>query len=435
MSTGLQAPVPLRGGRVRTKEDHLPYIDLLDNVAVSSTDDPAGFRRLRDGLREVRGWFAEHTDWAIQDTAEFIRLVKPPAGPRAGAGLPGGPHSARIYSFICWILWFGEKERDEQFSMTYIAKHIQDRATEVVAPHYIDWNLREHRAMLRAALEYLEQMGCVTLVNGDAREYVDQVGEADALYQFTELGVSIPVSLPDSLYHRLVIDRDTSAIAALTDHEGAVHFRAYRTLLLSSAVHMSTDPDALAYIKQQRSKIREQIEHHFGWGLEVTPSYAAILRPVHDVRGGRTVFPDTSSRMALPLLLSAAIRAGVAGGEFAPDPVTDSIALSYDRLTTLCSGIRGEYGAAWATELMTMNTTALVEEALSILQAWDFVHGPDAAGLWHIQATLGRYSGFYREDGVGLGSNFDAVAHGALDSRRRDPSPDDNSLASDDALQ
>jgi uncharacterized protein (TIGR02678 family) len=419
MSDDLKAPVALRGGRVRTKEDHLPYIDLLDNVAVRAADDPAGFRRLRDHLRVVRGWFAEHTDWAIQDTAEFIRLVKPPAGPRAGAGLPGGPHPARLYSFICWILWFGERERDEQFTMTYIAKHILDRATEIVAPHYIDWNLREHRAMLRTALDHLMAMGCVMLVHGDARDYVEQIGEADALYQFTELGVSIPVSLTDELYQRLVIDRDTAAIATLTDHEAEVHFRAYRTLLLSSAVHVSTDPEALTYVKQQRAKVRDQIESHFGWGLEVTPSYAAILRPVHDVRGGRTVFPDTTSRAALPLLLSAGLRAAVAAGELTPDPVTDAIPVSYNRLTTLCSAMQSEYGAAWATELMTMSTDALVETTLDILRAWDFVRGPDESGLWHFQATLGRYTGFYRADGIGLGSDFDAVAHGAPDGRTR----------------
>ena len=391
-----------RNQRARTDEQHLPYVDLLDRVAIWARREATAYQRIRANQRRIQEWFSTHTGWAVQVTPEYARLIKIPSRVLPGHGLLGHPFAAREYAMMIWILWYAEKANADQFTVTLLAKEIQERSSEVVAPLYIDWNIRDHRAALRTALQALEQVGMIELVDGDLRPYVDE-GSGDALYEYTALAAHTPVLLSDETYHRVVVEQDFAGIDIVAGHDTALELRAYRSLLLCSAVHAADDADVFQHIRQQQKRIGHEIFARFGWALEVTSAYAAIIRPAQDTRG-RTVFPTPATEMALPLLLANTLRAAVAAKELTPDPATDCLVISPQRLSTYVLAIRREHRDAWSQELAMLDEQALTTRTLALLQTWGMVHGPDTLGTYHIRPILGRFAGVYRSDGVGLGT-------------------------------
>ena len=400
-AVSLGAGMSARNQRARTDEMHLPYVDLLDRVAVWATRDASAYQRIRANQRRIQEWFSAHTGWAVQITPEYARLIKIPSRVLAGHGLLGHPFTAREYAMMIWILWYAEKANADQFTVTLLAKEIQDRSSEVVAPPYIDWNLRDHRAALRVALQALEQMGMIELVDGDLRPYVDD-GSGDALYEYTALAAHTPILLADETYHRVVVEQNIAGVDVVASHDTALELRAYRSLLLCSAVHAADDPDVFQYIRQQQKRIGHEILARFGWALEVTRAYAAVIRPAQDTRG-RTVFPTPATEMALPLLLANTLRSAVAAKQLTPDPATDCLVVSPQRLSTYLLTIRREHRDAWSQELASLDDQALTTRTLGLLETWGMAHGPDAVGMYHVRPVLGRFAGVYRADGAGLG--------------------------------
>jgi uncharacterized protein (TIGR02678 family) len=397
-----------RNARARTDDQHLPYVHLLDRVAVFADTDRVAYERIRANLRTIRDWFSRHTGWAVTITPEFVRLVRPPARAIPGHGLAWDRSpSPRDYAMMTWILWYGERKNADQFTLTLLAKEIQDRANDVVTggvatpgTGYIDWNVREHRASLRNAIVGLETMRLITHLEGDLRPYVDN-GEGDALYEFTALASRFQATIPDALYDAIVYEERAAAIDELPVDDDREQFRVYRTLLLSPALFANDDSALFAYCRHHRRTIADALGTAFGWTLEVTGSYVCILRSAQDTRG-RSVFPTQAMDTHLILLLANAIRAEVRAGTLAAHPTDDTVAISTPRLAQVLSGVAAEHRTAWSAELAALDSARLTARTLEALRLWGFADGPDQYDTVRILPVLGRFAGVYRQDGAGL---------------------------------
>jgi uncharacterized protein (TIGR02678 family) len=193
-------------------------------------------------------------------------------------------------------------------------------------------------------------------------------------------------------------------------------FRVWRTLLLSPALFASDDPVLFAYCRQHRRTIAEALSAAFGWALEVTGSYACILRSAQDTRG-RTVFPTQAMDTHLMLLLANAVRAEVRAGTLVAHPTDDTVAISLPYLAQVLAGVAAEYRSAWSAELAALDNAGLTSRTIAALRLWGFADGPDAYDVVRILPVLGRFSGMYRQDGVGLDivPDPDEMDAGALD--------------------
>lgn len=393
--------ISTRGQRARTDEEHLPYIDLLDRVAVFAEADRVAFGRIRANLKQVREWYAHYTGWDVHYSPECVRLVRPPARAIPGHGLAWDREpTPRDYAMMTWILWYGERRNTDQFTLTLLAKEIQDRAADVVAPGYVDWNVREHRAVLRNAINGLLAMRLITHLEGDMRPYVDD-NEGDALFEYTALAPRFQVALPDALYDAVVLDHRLEAIDELPADADRLEYRCYRTLLLSPALYASEDPDVFQYLRQHRRNVADALRIAFGWTLEVTGSYACVLRSAQDTRG-RAVFPTQSMETHVMLLLANALRAEVLAGTLPAHPTDDTIALTVPRLSQILATVAAEHRSSWSAEMAGLDTATLTARTLESLRAWGFAEGPDTYDTVRILPVLGRYAGVYRQDGAGL---------------------------------
>lgn len=383
----------------RTAEAHRPYVDLVDRVAVTRVADQTAYRRVRLRLDELRSWFAERPGWQLIDSHGVARLVKEPARASPGQGIPH-LRSSLDYELLAWTLWYGEKWESEQFVLSHLLEEIPIHAADPNGKRRIDWTLRSHRESLERAIRALESMDALGTVNGDVGEWV-RSGEGDTLYEFTGLAQHLHVDLSDALYDALVLDGNSAALepaaASVPPRE-----RLYRTLLLSPALHASDDPEAFALLKRRdrRDVLVSEFRERFGWELEVTESYAALLRPFADAVGLR-VFPGRSAVTHAALLLGTHLREQVANGALEAD-AQERITMATAAFETHVLEIRARWGSNWGTGLGGMSHETFLQALMDELRGWDMLQDPDGDGYVTLMPLVGRFSGCYREHGEGM---------------------------------
>lgn len=374
-------------------------MDLVDRVAITRATDRAAYNRVRGRLDELRAWFAENPGWQLIDSHGVARLVKTPA--RAGSGQGIAPLQSPLdYELLAWVLWFGEKTEAEQFILSELVEEIPLQATDDDGAARLDWKLRPHRDSLERAIRALEAMGALRTVNGELSTWV-RSREGDTLYEFTGVAQHLHIDLPDTLYDALVLDDDPRALQHGESTAGERE-RVYRTLLLSPALHAADDPEAFAWLsrRDRRESVARDVAERFGWELEMTSGYAALLRPIADAVG-RRVFPARSALSHAALLLGGHLREQVRTGALTAD-AHECITLPQAAFETQVLEVRTRWGGNWGVGLNAYKLEALAEALLGELRDWDMLQGPDRDGYVTVMPLAARFSGVYREHGEGL---------------------------------
>lgn len=382
------------------------FADLLDQVAVTSWRDPAAFRRIRVHQEELRSWFADRTGWALVQRRDVFRLLKAPALPSPGHALRFA-RSALDYELLVWVLWYAETSGEETFILTHLAEEIEARAADVVGPRHVDWDQYQHRLALRRVLAGLEEIGVVERLDGDTDAWA-ATGSGNSVYEFTVLARQFYLDFPSGILGEPSDRPEIPELAPLLRPSAErtpslrgtnARQRLYRTLLLDPALFHSDDPEAFALVLAHdgRRQIAEDIADALGWDLEVTPHYAALLRP----SGSRTldpgVFPQHSALGDAALMLFTEVRALVAAGDLtlAPD---GSAVLTQSRFTALVSDLRQRYGEFWGTVLKARGVTGLRDDLREFLSVWDMIREDADEGLLHVMPTAARLRAIYGSD-------------------------------------
>ncbi len=391
------------------EDDQRAFLDLLDAIVLTPNETPVPFARVRRREGMLQEWFGLRAGWRLQSGPAYARLIKVPDRPTEGMGEPSASErrlGAREYAIMTWVLWHGEQGNLEQTTLTTLAKVVRDIASEI-APHFIDWTLREHRASFVLALRTMVEHGWLIRVEGDEKPYAD-VGEGDVLYNYTPFGMYAPVHLSDETYLALHVDHAWTGVDLVPAADRDISVRVYRQLLLTGVILAATDRDLYEHACLRVKALRADLREHLGWYLEVTPGYVALLRPQQQPRWN-SAFPNSKARMALPLLLTRRLRDLLTTKTDAVvyDDVSDTISMSLARLEAVCESMQQEFGAHWTAEQRRQTGAELAACLLEDLRLWRLADGPDALNQVHLYSPLGRYGGTYREDGIGLGSQID----------------------------
>lgn len=387
--------------RVRTPDQHRPYIDLLDRQAVLAAADPVAYRRIRLHIGPVRQWFAERCSWPVILTRDLVRLVKTPARPTTGQGFRW-VQSTLDYELFAWVLWYGERSGADQFVLSDLVQELSAQAVASIAAGHVDWNTYAHRQALRRALTALEEMGALRRLDGSTETWAAG-GEGNSLYEFTSLAQHLHVFLPERLYADLAVAGDPAVLRQTVQGAGGPAQRLYRTLLLAPALYAADDPEAFALLsgRDRRRAIARDFVHTFGWDLEVAPAYACLLRPAASEVSEQAVFPFRGAIGHVVLLLCAALREAVAAGRIAPDPY-DRLPLSPARFEAELLAVSRRWGDAWGSSVGRMALPRLAEAVAEVMCDWGLLDGPDADGRLWVLPLAARFTGFYRDDGQGL---------------------------------
>src|SRR6266436_8578389 len=154
---------------------------------------PELFRLIHRHYHALQAWHDQHTGWRIQRGPTVIRLVR-----HLSAITPGYLYDRLKepgdFACLTWILWYAESRQlsgrgtDQQFLLSQLAEQIQEQsATGPGSERKFDFRRTTDRYSIQRALQYLEDMGGLQLVDGQTRDWVEQTPDADVLYEFTDV--------------------------------------------------------------------------------------------------------------------------------------------------------------------------------------------------------------------------------------------------------
>jgi hypothetical protein len=406
-AAGEEAPSTRAG--MLPEDDQRAFLDLLDAMVLTPNESPVAFARVRRREGLLQEWYGLRAGWRLQSGPSYARLIKVPDRPNVGMGALSATErrlGAREYAIMTWVLWHGERGNLEQTTLTTLAKEVFDVAAEI-EPHFIDWAQREHRASFVLALRTMVDHGWLVRIEGSEQPYAE-TGDGDVLYNYTSFAMYAPVHVADDTLIGLHVDHDWTAVDVVPAADRDLNVRVYRQLLLTGVILAATDPGLHAHVCAHAKALHADLRRHLGWHLEITPGYAALLRP-HQQPRWNGAFPTSQARMAIPMLLTRYVRdlMTMEAGAVSYDQADDTVSMSLARLEAICEEMQKTFGSHWTADQRRRNGTELAADLLEDLRDWKLGEGPDALSQVRLFPTLGRYDGAYREDGIGLGSRID----------------------------
>jgi uncharacterized protein (TIGR02678 family) len=379
--------------RVRVEEAQRPFADLLDTLVIAESRDPAAYRRIRPLVPVISDWFNDRAALAVQHNGSVVRLVRELSHAQEGQGFEWA-ETPLHYELLAWILWYQDKVQGDQFLLSDLAARLPGEIAQQTGFAHLSLLDRSHRQALRDVLRRMTSLGLLECQDDDLEHYA-QHGRGNAIYTYTTAAKRFVVpTIPEAAHE----DRETF-IAWVTggpDPRITPLQRAYRALLFQPVFYADEDPDAFAALTDRHAlaRVARDIDLTLGWHLEVTATYAAVLRPSSDNTG--LVFPKRGTLPALQhvvLLLCAKVRAefkAASTGQFYRE-ASETLSLSSTRLEEFLDDIRRTHHEYLNTELRDKSGVALLADVTEFLRVWRMADGPDASGWVHFRPVAGRY--------------------------------------------
>lgn len=376
------------------------YTDLIDSVAVMAEADDAAFRRIRVHIDEIRRWFADRTAWRIDLSHEMIRLEKRPAIGSVHQGF-SWCESPLDYELLVWLLWYEEVIETHQFVCSELIQELEAQIAEAVAPGHFSWDSYDHRRALRRAVEEMVRLGVLVRLDGSIADMVSGGEDTDALYEFTGVARRLHPLLTDSIEAALAEGRLLELAPA--DETVPPEQRLYRALILNPVLYAYQDPEAFALLagRDSRRRIAEDLHEHLGRDLEVTQTYAALLRPPGQGRLGNT-FPTTQAAiMHVVLMFCGHLRSLVRDGAVPVDEHDRAVMLRSKFLAELIK-VRREYGDNWGKGLSPSRTSIeeLTDATLEEMAGWGLVTVGEDPDTLLFPPLAARFRGYYTDDAI-----------------------------------
>ena len=334
--------------RIRTAEEHRAYTDLIDQIAVTAETDDVAFRRIRVRAGEIREWFSDTTGWPLVVARDVIRVMKTSARPTSAQGFAWATNPLD-YELYTWILWFEEQRESTQFVASELVREIEAQIALTVGPDHFSWDRFEHRISLERAVDALVATGAIRRLDGSIGDYARDSGR-DALYEFTGVARHLHIDLPREI-EAATAEGDFSFFAVGNPAVPPLQ-RLYRSLILAPVLYPHHDREAFELLESRatRRTVAEELKNRLGWDLEVTESYACLLRPAG--RGQSTNgFPRTNaSILHVVLLLCTQVRILVQRGDLIPD-YADRVTMTRPAYLAMLLDLRAEFGGNWGKGL------------------------------------------------------------------------------------
>jgi uncharacterized protein (TIGR02678 family) len=406
----------LPASRQRSSELTKAHVALMEREVILSKQVDL-FRLVNRHYYTLQNWHDQNTGWRIQRSATVIRLVR-----QLSATTPGYVYDRLRepgdFACLTWILWYAENRQltgrgnDQQFLLSQLAEQISEQSLIGIEDETgFDFRRPADRYSIQRALQYLEDLGGLRLVDGQTKEWVDQTSDADVLYEFTEVIHSLVSALNPQLLTmaaaHLNDEGETLRPTLLQDMIGNLFpvastkplIRAWRTLLLGPALFRYDDAEAFAELVVHADEVANELLNTFGWLLDVKRDFACIVRASGMSTGPVTSLTPFGTSDQMALLMCTAIREQVSGGAW---PKPDSYGCLYvttEDMNALFYRLRERYGENWGNEARSKSSRTLLNDIYRKMRQVGLLRGPDGAGNVLILPTAARYSVTYEKAG------------------------------------
>jgi len=365
------------------------------------------FRLVNRHYRQLQNWHDRYTGWRVQRGTAVIRLVRYLSTTSTGY-LYERLKEPKDFACLTWALWYAENRQlsgrgnDQQFLLSQLAEQIQEQSNLAAdSEKQFDFRKQADRYNIQRALQYLEDVGGIHLVDGQTREWVEQTPDADVLYEFTDVIRSLVTALNPEILASVSERINDPAIRlqpALLPGVATIApdlVRAWRTLLLGPALFRFDDPAAFAALKAHADEIANELIETFGWLLDVHLDYACIVRASGTATGPVTGLNLVGASDQIAMLLCGAIRKQVEAGAWPAPDEYGCIHVTTGDIEELFYSVRERYGENWGNEARGKSSRSLINDVYKKMRQAGLLRGPDDAGNVLILPTAARYAVSY----------------------------------------
>jgi len=402
--------------RTYTAELTKAHVALMEREVILSKHIDL-FRLVNRHYYTLQKWHDENTGWRIQRSATAIRLVR-----QLSATTPGYLYDRlkepRDFACLTWILWYAENRQltgrgnEQQFLLSQLADQIQEQSTSGVDEDAtFDFRRPSDRYSIQRALQYLEDLGALQLVDGQTKEWAQQAEDADVLYEFTDVIRSLVSAFNPQLLEVVAeyINNEEKVLqpTLLQNILGDLFpvmaikplVRAWRTLLLGPVLLRYDDPEAFADLVEHTDEVANDLLETFGWLLDVKRDYACIVRASGMSSGPVTSLTPFGTSDQMAMLMCTAIREQVSSGAWPrPDPY-GCVHVTTEDMNALFYTLRERYGENWGNEARSKGSRSLLNDVYKKMRQVGLLRGPDGTGNVMILPTAARYSASYERAG------------------------------------
>jgi len=423
--------------RTYTAEITKAHVALMERGVILSKQVDL-FRLVNRHYYTLQNWHDQNTGWRIQRGATVIRLVR-----QLSATTPGYVYDRlkepRDFACLTWILSFAENRQltgrgnEQQFLLSQLAGQIgegsvyraqrsgadiamgegyqEQSRSEIDGETAFDFRRPTDRYSIQRALQYLEDMGGVQLVDGQTKEWVEQSADADVLYEFTDVIRSLVSAFNPQLLAMVAThlnnEGKTLQPTLLQSIVGDLFpvmaikplVRAWRTLLLGPVLLRYDDPEAFAELVAHADEIANELLETFGWLLDVKRDYACIVRASGMSSGPVTSLTPFGTSDQMAVLMCTAIREQVTAGAWPLPDKYGCVHVTSEDMNALFYTLRERYGENWGNEARGKGSRSLLNDVYKKMRQVGLLRGPDGAGNMLILPTAARYSASYEKAG------------------------------------
>lgn len=365
------------------------------------------FRLVNRHYRALQTWHDQNTGWRIQRGPTAIRLIR-----HLSATTPGYLYERlkepNDFACLTWILWYAENRQltgrgnDQQFLLSQLAESIQEQSTSATTGEaQFDFRRQNDRYNIQRALQTLENLGGLQLVDGQTREWVEQTPDADVLYEFTDVIHALVAALNPQFVTMVAARlKDSTTTLQPTRLIGMAEtpsdlVRAWRVLLLGPALFRYDDPPAFAALIAHADGVANELIETFGWLLDIHRDYACIVRASGMSTGPVTSLTPYGTNDQIAMLLCKAIRGQVEAGTWSAPNTYGCLHVTAEDMTALFYSVRERYGEQWGSEARGKSSRGLLNDVYRKMRQIGLLRGPDEAGNMLVLPTAARYTATY----------------------------------------
>ncbi|HVB24579.1 MAG TPA: TIGR02678 family protein [Ktedonobacteraceae bacterium] len=365
------------------------------------------FRLVNRHYRALQTWHDQNTGWRIQRGPTAIRLIR-----HLSAITPGYLYERlkepNDFACLTWILWYAENRQltgrgnDQQFLLSQLAESISEQSTSAATGEaQFDFRRQNDRYSIQRALQTLENLGGLQLVDGQTREWVEQTPDADVLYEFTDVVHALVAALNPQLVAMVATRlKDGATTLQPTRLVGMAEtpsdlVRAWRVLLLGPALFRYDDPAAFAALIAHADDVANELIETFGWLLDIHRDYACIVRASGMSTGPVTSLTPYGTNDQIAMLLCRAIRGQVEAGTWSAPDAYGCLHVTSEDMTALFYSVRERYGEQWGSEARGKSSRSLLNDVYRKMRQIGLLRGPNEAGNMLVLPTAARYTATY----------------------------------------
>ncbi|WP_085992268.1 TIGR02678 family protein [Oceanobacillus senegalensis] len=364
---------------------------LFEQFWILRAEEPVAYQLIREREKGLKSYVSEKFGFDLIIHQHFIKLEKIPVDPKPWMGIQDFT-TPRDYAIFCCGLAFTERRSvDEQFLLSDITEDIEDMYP---GEFPLDWTNYQHRKSLVRVLKKMVDLHIIKAVDGDIDMFASNE-EQEVLYEVTVYARYFMRSYPDDLFRyqtaREILDSEWERHQADTRRK-----RVYRKLMFSPVVYRENEEDDdFAYIRNYRNRLRDDLEGHTPFKLEVFKNAAFLVLPERKQR--YTLFPDQKAIMNIALHFQAYIREHIE--QFSINSMGE-IKLTSAEFVQLVETIKRLYGHGWSKKYRDMSHMNVAEELLQLYLEWEMVGIEKDTGMYNLKSAIARMIGYYPEDYV-----------------------------------